>query len=98
MPGCRVTKCNRGDNLPSATLKSSFFTDATGCYPCGVWDCLLLHLTARPATKALVSTLYLRGRRCTAAPNGANSPTLHVPQPLLHWVRRLCASLTLYGW
>ena len=58
----------RGD-LPSASLKS-FFTDATGGYPGGVWYGSLRYVTARPATKAPVTSLYLRGRRCTAAPNG----------------------------
>ena len=48
----------RGD-LPPAILTSCFFTDATGGYPGGVWDSSLLYLTARPATKAPVSTLLL---------------------------------------
>ena len=59
---------------------------------------LPLYLTARPATKDPVSTLDLRGRRCTAPPMSQNGPTLHVPQTLLHLVRRLRASLALYGW
>ena len=46
---------------------------------------------------ARVTSLYLRGRRCTAAPNGREPPTTHVPQPLLHLARRLRASLALYG-
>ena len=54
-----------------------------------------LYVTARPATKAPVTPLYLRGRCCTAAPNGREQPTTHVPQPLLLWVRRLRASLAL---
>ena len=54
--------------LPFATLKSFFFTDATGGYPGGVWDCSLLYLTARPATKAPVAALSLTGSSCTAAP------------------------------
>ena len=54
-------------------------------------------VTARPATKAPVTPLYLRGRRCAAAPNGREQPTTHVPQPLLLWVRRLRAGLALYG-
>ena len=36
---------------------------------------LLLYVTARPATKAPVTALYLRGRRCTAAPNGRQPTT-----------------------
>ena len=40
---------------------------------------------------------HLWGRRCTAAPNARNRPTTHVPQPLLHLVRRLRASLASYG-
>ena len=68
------------------------FTDDTGGYPGGVWDSSLLYVTARPATKAPVTSLYLRGRRCTATPNALNLPTTHVPQPLLHPVRRLRAS------
>ena len=47
----------------------SFFTDTTGGYPGGVWYSPLLYVTARPATEAPVTALYLRGRRCTAAPN-----------------------------
>ena len=43
--------------------------DATGGYPGGVWYSSLLYVTARPATKAPVTSLCLRGRRCTAAPN-----------------------------
>ena len=54
----------------------------------------LLHVTARPATKAPVTALYFRGRRCTAAPNAQNRPTLHVSQPLLYCVRSLRASLS----
>ena len=48
------------------------------------------------ATRAQVTALYLRGRRCTAAPNAPNRPTTHIPEPLLHCVRRLRASLALY--
>ena len=40
--------------LPPA-FPMSFFTDATGGYPGGVW-----YVTARPATKATVTALYLR--------------------------------------
>ena len=83
-------------NLPSATLRSSFFTDATGGYPGGVWYSPFLYLTARPVTKAPVSTLYVRGRRCAAAPNETNCPITHVPQPLLHLVRRVRATQALY--
>ena len=53
---------------------------------------LHLYVTARPATKAPVTSLYLRGRRCTAAPNGQKPPTPHVPQPLLRLVSGLRAS------
>ena len=56
-----LISCLRGD-LPAANW-ISFFTDATGGYPGGVW-----YVTARPATKAPVTSLYLRGRRCTTAP------------------------------
>ena len=46
---------------------------------------------ARPATEAPDPVhCYLRGRRCTAAPNAdVNLPTPHVPQPLLHLVTPL---------
>ena len=44
--------------------------DATGGYPGGVWYSPFLYVTARPATEAPVTALYLRGRRCAAAPNG----------------------------
>ena len=50
----------RGD-LPPATLPSCFCTDATGGYPSGVWDRSLLHVTARPATKAPVTSLIRTG-------------------------------------
>ena len=69
----------------------------TGGYPGGGWYSSLLYVTARPATKAPVTTLYLRGRRCTAAPNAPNRPTTHVPQPLLHGAPLLRASRALYG-
>ena len=52
-----LVSCLRGD-LPPASL-ASFLTDATGGY--------LRYVTARPATKAPVTSLYLRGRRCAAA-------------------------------
>ena len=65
-----LISCLRGD-LPSASLKS-FFTDATGGYPGGVWYSTFLYVTARPATEAPVTALYLRGRRCTAAPMRQN--------------------------
>ena len=58
----------------------------------------LLYVTLRPATEAPVTTLYLRGRRCTAAPNAQNGPATHVPQPMLHLVRLLRASLALHGY
>ena len=57
--------CLRGD-LPPASLKFFF----KGANPSGVWYGTLRYVTARPATEAPVTTLYLRGRRCTAAPNG----------------------------
>ena len=38
-------------------------------YPGGVGCSSLFLVTARPATKAPVTSLYLRGRRCTAAPS-----------------------------
>ena len=47
----------------------SFFMDATGGYPGGVWYSTLLYVTARPAMKAPDTSLYLRGRRCTVVPN-----------------------------
>ena len=62
-----LISCLRGD-LPAANW-ISFFMDATGGYPGGVWYSSLLFVTARPATKAPVTSLYLRGRGCTAAPN-----------------------------
>ena len=73
----------------------SFIVDTTGGYPGDVWYSSHLYVTARPATNASVTTLYLRDRRCTAAPNEQNGPTTHVPQPLLQQVRRLRASLAL---
>ena len=57
-------------------------------YPGGIRYNSLRCVTARPATKAPVTSLYLRGRRCTAAPNGTERPNTHVPQPLLHCPRR----------
>ena len=67
--------------------------DTTGGYPGGVWYFLPPLPDRVASTEAPVTSLYLRGRRCTAAPNGRqNRPTLHVPQPLLHLVRRLRAS------
>ena len=83
-------------HLPAPSL-TFFFMDATGGYPGGVWYSSFLYVTARPETKAPVTALYLRGRRCTAAPQWENRPTLHVPQLLLHVVRRVCASLALCG-
>ena len=62
-----LISCLRGDLPPSCS--TSFFMDATGGYPGGVWYSPFLYVTARPATKAPVTALYLRGRRCTAAPN-----------------------------
>ena len=44
---------------------------------------LRLYVTARPATRPRSPHYYLRGRRCTAAPNVSERPTTHVPQPLL---------------
>ena len=79
--------------LPSA-FSISFIIDATGGYPGVIWYSSLLHVTARPATEALVTALYLRGRRCTAASNSLNRPTTHVPQPL--WQPTTCQPGT-YG-
>ena len=66
-----LVSCLRG-HLPSASLMS-FFTDATGGSPGGVWYSSLLYVTARPATKAPVTSLYLWGRRCAAAPMDART-------------------------
>ena len=63
----------------------------------GVWYSSLLFVTARSATRAPVTALYFWGRRCTAASNGQERSTTHVPQPLLHCVRRLRASQVRYG-
>ena len=52
--------------LPPA-FSTSCIIDATGDHPGGVWYSPLLYVTAPPATKAPVTSLYLRGRRCTAA-------------------------------
>ena len=87
----------RGD-LPSATLKSTFFTDATGGYPGGVWY-FLPPLPDRVASdegpgQRTVTYGVVAARR---PPMDNNRPTLHVPQPLLHWVRRLRATQALYG-
>ena len=46
--------------LPSASLES-FFTDATGGYPGGVWYGSFRYVTARPATEAPVIALALTG-------------------------------------
>ena len=73
----------------------SFIMDATGGYHRGIRYSSLIYVTARPATKAPVTALYVRGRRCTAAPNEQQRPTTHAPQPLLHLVQRLRASLAL---
>ena len=48
--------------------------DATGGYPGGVWYSPFLYVIARSATEAPVTALYLRGRRCTAAPNEPEPP------------------------
>ena len=58
---------------------------------------LYLHVTARPVTKAPVTALLLTGSSLHGGSQWKNRPTPHVPQPLLRWVRRLRASLTLYG-
>ena len=57
----------RGD-LPLAILTSCFFTDAVGGYPGGVWDSSLLYVTARPETKAPVTTLLLTGSSLHGGP------------------------------
>ena len=59
----------------SPAFSTSIFTDATGGYPGGVWCHSLLCVTARLATRAPVTALFLRGRRCTAA-NGCE-PSNH---------------------
>ena len=85
-------------DLPPAILMFCFLTDATGRYPGGVWDSSLLYVTARPATKAPVTTLLLTGSSLHGGPKWSEPPTTHVSQPLLHLVRLLRASLALYGW
>ena len=75
----------RGDLPPAFSM--SFIIDAAGVIP--VASGTVLYVTARPATKAAVTSLYLRGRRCTAAANAQNRQTPHVLQPLLHSARRL---------
>ena len=60
-------------HLPSATLMSFLFTDATGGYPGGVWDSSLLQVTARPATKAPVTALILTGSSLHGGPQCAGS-------------------------
>ena len=55
----------------------------------------LLHMTAWPATKAPVTALLLSGSSLHGSSQCENRPTLHVPQPLLHVVRRVRASLAL---
>ena len=57
----------RGDLPPACSL--AFTTGATGGYPGGV----LLRIRAA-SDQGPGSSLYLRGRRCTAAPNGAEPP------------------------
>ena len=54
-----LVSCLCGD-LPPASL-TSFFTDAAGGYPGGVWYGSLRYVTARPATKAPVTSLLLTG-------------------------------------
>ena len=81
--------------LPPA-FPMSFIMDATGGYPGGVWYSPFLYVTARPATKAPVTSLYLRGRRCTAAPNGRQpTNTARTATSAAHWVRRLRATQAL---
>ena len=75
-------------DVPSSQTPLGVILVASGTAP-------FLYVTARPATEAAFTALYLRGRRCTAAPNGPEPPTTHVPQPLLHWVRRIRASQAL---
>ena len=88
-----LISCLRG-HVPPASL-TSFFTDAAGGYPGGVWYGSLRYVTARPATKALVTAVLLTGRPYTTASSLGAQQTPHAPQPLLHWVRRLRASLPL---
>ena len=57
--------CLRGDFPISCS--TSLFADATGGYPGGVWHSSPLYVTARPGSRAPVTALYLRSRRCTAA-------------------------------
>ena len=63
-----LISCLRGD-LPSASLKSFFTGRHWGLSRWRLVQSSHLYVTARPATEAPVTALYLRGRRCTAAPN-----------------------------
>ena len=67
---------------PSIILDVLHYGHHWGVIPVVASTAPLLFVTARPATKAPVTTLYLRGRRCMAEPNALNSPTPHVSQPL----------------
>ena len=69
---------------PPSTLLEVLLHRRHWGYPGGVWYGSLSYVTARPATKAPVTTLYLRGRRCTAAPNEVNH------QPRMY--RNLCCT------
>ena len=91
-----LISCLRGDLPPSCS--TSFFVDATGGYPGGVWYSTFLYVTARPATEAPVTALYLRGRRCTAAPNG-RQPTItaRTETSVAPWYDAHVATQALYG-
>ena len=70
--------------------------DATGGYPGAVWYSSFLYVTARPATEAPVTSLYLRGRRCTAAPNEPEpSNTARTATSVALVTQRTCQSGTV---
>ena len=64
----------------------SFIIDATGGYPSGVQFSPFLDVTARPATEAPVTALYLRGSSVAAR----QPPLGHVAQHCTY--RNLCCT------
>ena len=80
------------------SFSTSFFMDATGVCPGGVWYSSLIHVTARASDQGpghcTVLTGVVAARRANMRePSNNVCTTTSVQQ-----VRRLCASLALYGW
>ena len=76
--------------------RPSFFTDAAGVIPAasGTTPSVTWPRGQRPRPQSPRCTYGVVAAR--QPPMNQNGPTLHVPQPLLHWVRSVRASLALY--